>query len=53
VIAPRTPNWNATCDREQTIKGHHWLIRSQPPLTDEQAARSDALYVSRLGALLA
>ena len=47
VRAPRTPNWNMSCPQ------HHWLIRSQPPLTSEQANRSDALYVSRLGSLLA
>mmetsp|Transcript_17006 Transcript_17006/g.36869 ORF Transcript_17006/g.36869 Transcript_17006/m.36869 type:complete len:346 (+) Transcript_17006:1-1038(+) len=47
VTAPRTPNWNVTGH------GHHWLVRSQPPLTDEQAQRSDALYVSRWRALLA
>ena len=41
VRAPRTPNWNISC------ADHHWLIRQQPPMTDEQAARSDALYRER------
>lgn len=47
VKPPRTPNWNASC------REHHWLIRQQPPMTDEQAGRSDALYRTRLGSLLA
>ena len=47
VLAPRTANWNVSCP------AHHWLIRSQPPMTTEQEYRSDALYRSRLGALLA
>ena len=47
VRAPRTPNYNVSCPT------HHWLVRSQPPLTAEQARRADALYVSRLGSLLA
>ena len=44
--APRTPNWNYTCTT------CHWLIRTQPTMTLEQCTRSDALYVSRLEALL-
>lgn len=44
--APRTPNWNASCP------DHHWLIRQQPPMTDEQAQRSDALYRARWLALM-
>eukprot|EP00947_MAST-08B_sp_MAST-8B-sp1_P004860 g4860.t1 len=44
--APRTPNWNASCP------DHHWLIRTQPPMTAEQARRSDELYASRLASLL-
>ena len=44
--APRTPNWNYTCTT------CHWLIRTQPTMTMEQCTRSDALYVSRLEALL-
>lgn len=44
--APRTPNWNASC------LDHHWLVRQQPPLTEEQAERSDALYRHRHLALL-
>ena len=47
VVAPRTPNYNVSCS------AHHWLVRSQPPITAEQADRSDALYRSRLGSLLA
>jgi N-acetylglucosamine-6-sulfatase len=46
VSAPRTPNWNRSCT------GHHWLVRTQPPLTAEQAMRSDALYRSRWQAAL-
>lgn len=46
VRAPRTPNWNMSCAE------HHWLVRQQPPLTEEQAARSDALYRARWQALL-
>eukprot|EP00658_Telonema_sp_P-2_P005555 TRINITY_DN12080_c0_g1_i2.p1 TRINITY_DN12080_c0_g1~~TRINITY_DN12080_c0_g1_i2.p1 ORF type:complete len:289 (-),score=35.60 TRINITY_DN12080_c0_g1_i2:393-1259(-) len=44
--APRTPNWNASCPE------HHWMIRTQPPLTHEQASRADALYRSRWQSLL-
>lgn len=47
VQPPRTPNWNASCPE------HHWLVRTQPPMTAQQAERSDALYRSRLGSLLA
>ena len=46
-VAPRTPNWNASC------AAHHWLVRTQPPLTQEQANRADALHRTRLGSLLA
>lgn len=46
IQAPRTPNWNASCP------DHHYLIRSQPPMTDEEALRSDALYRARWLALL-
>lgn len=44
--APRTPNWNASCP------DHHWMIRTQPPMTDEQAFHSDALYRARWQSLL-
>jgi N-acetylglucosamine-6-sulfatase len=44
--APRTPNWNASC------LDHHWMIRTQPPMTDEQAFHSDALYRARWQSLL-
>jgi hypothetical protein len=47
TVAPRTPNWNVTCP------SHHWLIRTQPHMTLEQAERSDALYRTRLASLLA
>lgn len=46
IKAPRTPNWNASCP------DHHWLIRTQPPMTQEQADRSDALYRARWLSLL-
>ena len=44
--APRTSNWNVT------YPDHHWLIRQQPPMTMEQAEKSDALYRTRWQALL-
>ena len=43
---PRTPNWNASCP------DHHWLVASQPPMTREQADRSDELFRARLRSLL-
>ncbi|KAH8052198.1 sulfuric ester hydrolase [Aureococcus anophagefferens] len=43
---PRTPNWNASCP------DHHWLVASQPPMTREQAHRSDELFRARLRSLL-
>lgn len=46
VIAPRTPNWNASC------LDHHWLIRQQPPMTAEEAMHSDNLYRARWQSLL-
>ena len=46
LTAPRTPNWNASCEK------HHWMIRTQPPMTDEQAFHSDALYRARWQSLL-
>lgn len=44
--APRTPSWNASCP------DHHWLVRTQPPMTAEEAEKSDALYRNRHLALL-
>jgi N-acetylglucosamine-6-sulfatase len=44
--APRTPNWNQSC------KDHHWLVRTQPPMTAEQEARTDELFRARWRALL-
>ena len=44
--APRTPNWNASCP------DHHWMIRTQPPMTEEQAMHSDDLYRHRFQSLL-
>ena len=46
LTAPRTPNWNKSCAK------HHWMIRTQPPMTDEQALHSDALYRARWQSLL-
>lgn len=46
VSAPRTPNWNASCPE------HHWLVRQQPPMTAEEAEKSDALYRQRHLSLL-
>ena len=45
--APRTPNWNLT-----GLTDHHWLVRSQPGMTDLQVEKSDALYAHRLRSLL-
>jgi N-acetylglucosamine-6-sulfatase len=45
-LAPRTPSYNLS------RPDHHWLVRSQPPLTDEEARMVDELYVSRLKTLL-
>lgn len=44
--APRTPNYNVTSP------GHHWLVRTQPPLTARQARMVDELHASRLRSLL-
>jgi N-acetylglucosamine-6-sulfatase len=44
--APRTPNWNASAP------DHHWLVRTQPPMTDEQRDRSDTLFRARWLSLL-
>ncbi len=45
-MAPRTPNYN------YSATDHHWVVRSQLPMTQEEAERVDALYVSRLKTLL-
>lgn len=44
--APRTPNYNLSCP------DHHWLVRTQPPLTLQQGEKVDELYQSRLRTLL-
>jgi N-acetylglucosamine-6-sulfatase len=44
--APRTPNYNISCPN------HHWLVRSQLPLTQKQGEKIDQLYQSRLKTLL-
>ncbi|KAG7337786.1 sulfatase [Nitzschia inconspicua] len=46
-IAPRTPNYNYS-----GFPDHHWLVRSQGPLTDEEGEKIDELYVSRLKTLI-
>lgn len=45
-IAPRTPNYNFSAP------DHHWLVRTQKPLTKLEATKVDELYVSRLKTLL-
>lgn len=45
-VAPRLPSWN------KTLKDHHWLVRSQPPMDDQCAQHSDSLYRNRLRSLL-
>ena len=45
-IAPRTPNYN--CSAED----HHWLARSQMPVTAKEAEEADKLYVSRIKSLM-
>jgi N-acetylglucosamine-6-sulfatase len=47
TTAPRTPNYNYS-----GYPDHHWLVRSQGPLTQEEGERIDALYVSRLKTLI-
>lgn len=44
--APRSPSWN------QSLPDHHWLVRSQPPLTDLCVSYSDNLYRNRLQSLI-
>ena len=39
--APRTPSWNVE------MPEHHWVIRTQPNMTDLCAGYSDGLYVGR------
>lgn len=43
---PRIPNYN------YSASDHHWLVRSQPPMTLEEGQRVDDLYVSRLKTLI-
>ncbi|KAL3917235.1 MAG: hypothetical protein SGILL_004805 [Bacillariaceae sp.] len=45
--APRTPNYNYSGSPD-----HHWLVRSQGPITQEEGQHIDALYVSRLKTLI-
>ena len=47
ILAPRTPNWNAT-----GLDQHHWLVRSQPGMSVEQVMHSDEFYRARLRSLL-
>lgn len=44
--APRTPNYN------YSATDHHWIVRTQLPLTQEEARQVDALYISRLKTLM-
>jgi len=46
-LSPRFESWNASCP------DHHYVISSQPPLTQGQAEESDAYYGKRLSSLLA
>eukprot|EP00038_Savillea_parva_P026063 m.51112 g.51112 ORF g.51112 m.51112 type:complete len:719 (+) comp7286_c0_seq1:47-2203(+) len=46
VEAPRLASWN------QSMPDHHWLVRSQEPLSELCAGHSDQLYRNRLQALL-
>ncbi|CAB9518863.1 Extracellular sulfatase SULF-1 [Seminavis robusta] len=45
-MAPRTPNYNLSA------QDHHWLVRSQRPLTKVEAQKVDDLYVSRLKTMI-
>ena len=44
--APRTPNYNFSAT------DHHYVIRSQPPMTKDQASDSDNLFADRWRSLL-
>jgi arylsulfatase A-like enzyme len=46
-IAPRVPNYNYS----DPTHNHHWIVRSQLPLTNEEAINVDDLYRSRLRTL--
>lgn len=46
-MAPRTPNYNNSGSPD-----HHWLVRSQGPLTKNEERKIDQLYVSRLKTLI-
>ena len=41
LTAPRTPDYNASCP------GFHWTVAHQPPLTDQEAAETDAVFRNR------
>lgn len=45
--APRTPNYNLSGSPD-----HHWLVRAQGALTEEEGEKIDELYVSRLKTLI-
>jgi len=45
-FAPRTPHYN------YSAQDHHWLVRSQKPLTQVEAQAVDDLYVSRLKTMM-
>jgi len=45
-VSPRLPSWN------KSMPDHHWMVRTQPPLSDLCATHSDQLYRNRLQALL-
>jgi N-acetylglucosamine-6-sulfatase len=44
--APRTPNYNTHGS------DHHWIVRTQTPLTKQQTQAVDELYVSRLKTMI-
>jgi len=44
--APRTAHYN------YSAQDHHWLVRSQQPLTEVEAEHIDDLYVSRLKTMI-
>ena len=44
--APRTPHYNLSAP------DHHWLVRSQQPLTPLEAQKIDDLYLSRLKTMM-
>lgn len=46
LIAPRTPDYNASCPN------FHWLIAHQDPITEEQANNTDDVFRNRYRALM-